>query len=48
MIVMYKLQDNQLLTVAGHFTKEEIYTLKNEGYRFDNPRVNRNGILIAN
>lgn len=48
MIVMYKLQDNQLLTVAGHFTKEEIRKLKSEGYRFDNPKLNKNGILIAN
>lgn len=47
MQTLYKLQDNQLLVVVGDFTKNEIGTLKNEGYRFDNPSLNKNGIKIA-
>lgn len=48
MTTMYKLRDKQLLVVAGHLTKAEIRALKNEGYRFDNPSLNNNGIRIAN
>ena len=44
---LYKRRDGQLLTVTGHFTKQEIAALKSDGYRMDNPGVNKHGIKIA-
>lgn len=44
MITLYKLQDGQLLTITGHLNKQEINMYKREGYRKDNPLINRNGI----
>lgn len=47
MTTLYKLRGKQLLVVTGHLTKAEIHALKTEGYRFDNPSINKNGIRIA-
>ena len=44
MTTLYKLQDGQLLTITGHLNKQEINMYKHEGYRLDNPLINRNGI----
>lgn len=44
---LYKRRDGQSLTVTGHFTKQEIAALKSDGYRLDNPSVNKHGIKIA-
>ncbi|WP_167751428.1 hypothetical protein [Lentibacillus salicampi] len=44
---MYRKQDGQTLKITGHLSKAEINSLKRNGYRFDNPDENKNGIKLA-
>ncbi len=47
MTTLYKLQDGQLLIITGHLNKHEINMYKHEGYRKDNPLINKSGIRVA-
>lgn len=44
---LYKYQDGQLLSVSGHLTDKEVQELKHEGYREQDPNVNKNGIRVV-
>lgn len=46
MQTLYKMQDGDVLIVVGHFNKNEIRELKLQGYRVDQPNVNKNGIPV--
>lgn len=44
---LYRRVDGKNLVVYGHFNKQEIIELKQEGWRLDEPQVNKNGIPVG-
>ncbi|MFJ7971290.1 hypothetical protein [Psychrobacillus sp. NPDC096389] len=43
---LFKFTDRHSLVVCGHMTKQEIASLKAEGWRIEQPNVNKNGIPV--
>ena len=43
---MYKAVDRQVMTVSGHLNKQEISGFKAEGWRMEQPQVNKTGIPV--
>jgi len=47
--VFYKKQDNQLLSIAGHFNKKELERMRCEGYNVpakEKKQYNKHGIPV--
>ncbi|WP_162986464.1 hypothetical protein [Virgibacillus sp. Bac332] len=44
---LYKHREGQTLVVAGHLSKYEIKALINNGWRFEEPMVNKHGIKVS-
>lgn len=43
---LHKTVDGQTLTVCGQLTKREIKAWQSEGYRLQEPQVNKHGIPV--
>lgn len=41
---LYKKQDGDLLVITGHFSRQELKALQQDGYRLQEPQVNKHGI----
>lgn len=43
---LHKIIENEQRVICGHFTKEEIVTFKQQGWRKEPPQTNKNGIPV--
>ncbi|MGE7977330.1 hypothetical protein [Psychrobacillus sp. NPDC093200] len=43
---MYKAVDRQVMTVSGHLNKQEISSFKADGWRLEQPQINKTGIPV--
>lgn len=44
---LYQRVDGKNLVIYGHFNRQEVAELKREGWRLDEPEVNKNGIPVG-
>lgn len=43
---LYRKIDGRVQVICGHLTKQEVAEFKREGWRVDQPQINRNGIPV--
>lgn len=43
---LYRMEDGQRRVIHGHLSKYEVAAMRGEGWREDNPQVNKNGFSV--